>query len=879
MKKTVFLFYMFIIAVCGSFAQQTVISGRVVDANLQSPIMDANISLSENGSPLVVAYAVSDKHGNYSLTYNGKSERLTVSVSGFNLKKQTKTIDNKNQTVNFAVKEENIRLDEVIVEAPKIRQSGDTLNYNVAQFTGKEDRSIADVLKKMPGIQVSNDGTVLYQNRPINKFYIENLDLLQGRYGIATNNISAKDVATVQVMENHQPVRALIGKEFVNEAALNLRLKESAKGAFFLKAQVGIGAKPLLLSNELLGMYFARGMQHLSIYKGDNSGRDITRELQSLNFTSKENINIREMLHAVTPSSPSIAQQRYLFNNAHTATINNLNKVGKRYTLTTNLNYVYDKIEKDGYSFSEYFLPGNEIVQIDEKMNSVSPKNTFDAAFNLNANTDTYYFNNDLKLSGTWKNDASNVISNQKPINQQLKTPYYSVTNFFDLVKTSGKNIYKAQSFVGYKDIQQKFMVAPPVLKSIIPSEIHTQSISQTLNLSAFETRNRLSWSKTGRLSMNYTAGINTSVHKLHSELSADENHQRHTADTLQNNLTRNYIEGVFSASTIYNITPTMNFWVMLPLRYLLLWKENNEKTANTFIYLDPFIMFNWQLSARWSSNLMYGVSHLVGGIEKDYTNLVLLNYRLLMHNDKKFEKTLNHNAMWLLKYKNPFSTFFGSLSVSYNRNRQNLLHEYHYNGAFTTRKSVEKPNSSDHLSTSLSIGKDVEFLRSNVSLNMYYSRNYSEQIIQSRVVKSYNQSVSVSPRVTTKVASIATVQYGAAYSRFQSHLDLPGSSLPRIETFSQNFNVNIFPSARIVVSLRCDYFQNSSVNTQSKSMWFGDLGIKYKLKNMEFLLDWNNIFDTTYYVVSSYADAGRYFYSYRLRPSEVLLRVRFNIL
>ena len=863
-----------------SATAQTTIKGKVVDAVTLLPVEDANISWSEeNRNTVILGFTVSDSKGEYLLSYNGKAERITVSVSGFNLKKQSRTVENKSQTLNFSVEQEEIRLNEVIVKAPKIRQSGDTLNYNVAQFAGQEDRTIADVLKKMPGIQVRNDGTVLYQNRPINKFYIENLDLLQGRYGIATNNISAKDVATVQVMENHQPVRALIGKEFVNEAALNLRLKESAKGAFFLKAQAGIGAKPLLLSNELLGMYFARNMQHLSIYKGDNSGRDVTQELQSLYLTSKEDINIREMIHAVTPSSPSIPQQRYLFNNAHTATVNHLNKLGKRYTLTTNLNYVHDKIEKDGHSFSEYFLPGDEIIQIDEKMNSVSRENIFDAAFNLNANTDTYYFNNDLKLSGTWQNDASDVVSNQNAVNQQLETPRYSVTNFFDLVKTSGKKTYKAQSFVGYRDIRQDFTVTPPTLKGIVPSEIQPRSINQTLDLSAFETRNRLSWSKTGRLSMDYTAGFNASGHKLHTQLGADENHQRHTADTLQNSLVRNYVEGVFSASTGYAITPTMNFRTTLPLRCLFLSKQNKEKTADTFFYLDPFVMLNWQLSARWSSNLMYGVTHGVGGIEKDYTNPVLLNYRLLMRNDEKLEKTLNHNAMWLLGYKNPFTAFFGSLSLFYNKNRQNLLNEYHYKGTFTTRKSVEKPNSSDHLTTSLSIGKDVETLRSNVSLNISYSGNWSEQIIQSRIVKSYNQSVSASPRATTKIASIATVQYGATYSRFQSRLDLLDSSLPRIETFSQNFNVNLFPVANMVVSLRCDCFQNSSVNTQNKTIWFGDIGVKYKLKTVEFLLDWNNIFNATHYVVSSYADAGRYFYSYRLRASEVLLRVRFNIL
>lgn len=879
MRKLSILFCTLFGVIFCSFSQQSIIEGRIVYATSKAPVEDVTITLSEENSPIIIGFTTSDKEGRYTLTHKGKSERVTISVSGFNLKNQVKTVANKSQTLNFAVEEEQITLNEVIVKAPKIRQSGDTLNYNVAQFAGNEDRSIADVLKKMPGIQVRTDGTILYQNRPINKFYIENLDLLQGRYGIATNNISAKDVATVQVMENHQPVRALIGKEFVNEAALNLRLKESAKGAFFLKAQAGVGAKPLLLSNELLAMYFTRKMQHLSMYKGDNTGRDITQELQSLYLASKGNIGIREMIRAVAPSSPSIPQQRYLFNDAHTASVNNLNKLGERYTLTTNLNYVHDKTEKEGYSLSELFLPGNEMLQIEEKMSSITQKNLFDAAFNLNANTDTYYFNNDLKLSGTWKKDFSDVFSNDNSVNQQLHTPDYGVTNFFDLVKTRGKQTYKVQSFVGYKHIHQNFSVMPSLLKSVFPTETDVATVSQTLNLAAFETRNRLSWSRSGRLSMDYAAGFNASIQELNSRLSARDNRVDYTADSLQNNLHRNHLEGFFSASTSYDITPTMNIRATFPLRYLHLWKVSDKNTSDSFLYFDPFMMLNWQLSPRWSTNLTYGISHYVSNIEKDYNNPILINYRLLMRNDDKLEKGLNHNVMWLLGYKNPFTTFFGSLSLFYTGSLQNLLSEYRYDGVFTKKTSVEQPNASDNLSVSLSIGKELEALRSSVSLNISYSGNWSEQLLQSRLVKYRNRSLLLSPRITSKVTSFATAQYGATYSHLQSRLTISDSRLPRIETLSQDFALNLFPTNNLVVSFRCDYFKNSSVNRINKAMWFGDIGVKYKLKSVEFLLDWNNVFNATHYVVSSYADTGRFFYSYRLRPSEVLFRVRFSIL
>ena len=94
-------------------------------------------------------------------------------------------------------------LQEVEVKAKKIRQSGDTVTYNASSYIKKEDKVLEDLLRKMPGISVSSDGQISYNGKWISDFYIEGSDLLGGRYTIATTNINADDIATVQVMENH----------------------------------------------------------------------------------------------------------------------------------------------------------------------------------------------------------------------------------------------------------------------------------------------------------------------------------------------------------------------------------------------------------------------------------------------------------------------------------------------------------------------------------------------------------------------------------------------------------------------------------------------------------------------------------------------------
>lgn len=115
---------------------------------------------------------------------------------------------------------------EIIVKAPKVRVQGDTITYDVRLFSKEGDRSIGDVLRRMPGIKTNENGQVSYNGTPINRFYIENSDMLEGQYGLATNNISNKEVGSVEILQNHQPVKALEGIAFSEQAAINLKLKE-----------------------------------------------------------------------------------------------------------------------------------------------------------------------------------------------------------------------------------------------------------------------------------------------------------------------------------------------------------------------------------------------------------------------------------------------------------------------------------------------------------------------------------------------------------------------------------------------------------------------------------------------------------------------------
>ena len=149
---------------------------------------------------------------------------LTTSRLGYEPYRQK--IPAQTQQTEILLKESSLTLREVKVISSPIRRQGDTISYYMSNFHRPQDRNLADVLARMPGIHVQSDGRVQYDGKPINRFYIEDMNLLGERYSLATKNLSPSDIAAVQVYENHEPIKMLRDRSQTEQAALNIKLKD-----------------------------------------------------------------------------------------------------------------------------------------------------------------------------------------------------------------------------------------------------------------------------------------------------------------------------------------------------------------------------------------------------------------------------------------------------------------------------------------------------------------------------------------------------------------------------------------------------------------------------------------------------------------------------
>lgn len=186
MKRLVSYLLFFFVAVC-SMAQVNV-SGTVVDKESNEPLPGASVII-KGADGKIKKFASSKADGNFALTIPS-ADGCLLEIAMMNFAKQSIPIDSASFPLTVYMVPSATLLKEVTVKADRIREQGDTIAYNVGSFAQQQDRSIGDVLKRMPGIDVADNGKIQYQGEDINKFYIEGSDLLGGKYGIATTGIS-----------------------------------------------------------------------------------------------------------------------------------------------------------------------------------------------------------------------------------------------------------------------------------------------------------------------------------------------------------------------------------------------------------------------------------------------------------------------------------------------------------------------------------------------------------------------------------------------------------------------------------------------------------------------------------------------------------------
>ncbi len=876
------LFLLLLFAYSKSYTQ-TVISGKITNKD-QKVVSDVSVTLLNVNDSSIVAFTTSDDSGTYSLSTDNQSAEFLLSIYSFGIQRQIKRISNRTQTVNLTAEQGGIELREVVVKSTKMWGEKDTINYLVSAFSDKKDVVIADVLKKMPGITVSESGQISYKGKPINKFYIENMDMLGGRYNLATNNVAAADVSTVQVLENHQPIKALEKTQFSTDAAINLKIKENRKGIFTATGVAcgGYDTAPLY-HGELIGMYFGRGFQHLSTYKLDNAGNNIGKDLNS--FNSNGGISPMQMTSISIPGGPPIAFNRYFFNNSHATTINNLKKLKNDAELNFNMNFYHDNERRHSYAQTRYTLPSDNSEQvINENVSSRMRTNRLESELRYNLNKTNNYFNNYFNVSSAW-NDGVSDVTGSSLVEQNLQNLFFTAKNFTHWVKTreegKGFEIFSANSAMNQP---HNLTVTPGLYPAIFNQSIPYASLSQNVLTRGMASSNRLSLLTAfmiGDIRVSPTLTLDAELKNLRTDFDVQQNGG--VFRLLENNDFKNDIRWVNVRSSLgtdfsyQNGDLKINLFLPVAYRYTHVTDALRKEpyTRNKF-YFQPSAGFSYGFFGNWQLSGDYDFNVGSPSLSSLYTGYILSNYRSLNRYETRMFDTRNNGGSLSLSYKDILSMFFFGCDVSVSNFQSDAMYGQTMDGVLTVTRLVETPTNGNNLSVNGRISQGFDWKSMVVSANASWGRNNSTQLRQNVLMGYTGQGLNAGGSINLKLAKWLFADYNVGWGRSWGKTD-SGVAYSPISTMNNKATVSVQLPFDINIDGTYEHYYNSAVQG-NKNFSLADLGLGYIKGRTTYSLDWTNILNTRKFITSSYGALDSYYSEYDIRPMAVMLKVRFRL-
>ena len=876
MKRLVFLIISIFFSV-QAFAQTT-ISGEVVNEKKQ-PVFNASVMLLRVTDSLPMAYTFTDEKGHYQLVTQSEEAKLLIAVYGFNLKRQFKEVENKTQTVDFTVVEEALQLKEVSVKAEKIWGGNDTVNYVVDAFRDTTDIVIADVLKKMPGIEVKDDGKVEYKGKPISKFYIENMDMLQGRYNLATTSIAASDVASVQVMENHQEVRALQNIQFSDNVALNIKLKENAKGTFALMADLGAGwADSLQYEGGLTGMYFAKRDQFLGTLKANNSG---------INLVDNENVTVTSLASMVKPSAPGISGVRHTLNRSQGVTYNSLHKLKNEADLSFNLLVGGDRNRKSSESRTLYLLP-DDTLSLVERMQSLETAKMLEGSVNYNLNKDLDYLKISLIVSGH-RNWGEGLVDNGELIRQEENYQSLCAKANIHWIRKSRRDPESGVEFnsnTSYGTLPYGLQVAPGCFPEVLNGGEDYALILQNTGFQSFKSENFLRFLTSvvwKRLRIMPYFNFSMEEQRLNSSLTG-QNEDGLTIQFAENQFSNDIRWHKYQPAAGAYITydrRRVNVTLMMPvqLRYLQLDDRIGTASDKQFKVLSqPSLSFRYDFSHNWKVSTKIATYNNTPSLRTLYSGYIMQNYRTLSHYDCPLADTYGANGSLTLSFKNIMKYVFGDFSVNYNRYRNEVMYSQNFEGNTMVINAVEQPSWGDYLSVSLYAGKGFSWKRLNINAKCSYGLGRSPHLVQNQVATYYNQGWNAN-----LTASIAFTDYiffnnKGSFSRMTSSLDGFNAGSQPIVSLIDNANLSVLLPFSLSLTPSVEFYHTRSEGRTDNFVLL-DCSLGYTFRKVKFSLDVNNILDTESFVYSYYSGIYGYYSAYSIRPRTFLLTLRFKVI
>lgn len=858
--------------------QSEVISGVVVEAGKGTPVAGAVVLYVPAGQE-GTEYALSDVQGRFELQVSGMpaaGDSVRVSMLGYATVTLALVPDGNSvadwQDIRVELQPQALNIKEVVVRAPKVNLFGDTVEFNVQSFVEQQDKSISDVLKRMPGVEVREGGDIYYNGESIGNLYVEGMDLLGGRYSLLTRNLSAQDVKKVEIIEKHQPVKALKGITSGEKPAINLVLQDHARGKWVGSAALsgGVTSDPQALwDGNLFLMRVGRKWNSVNNIKTNNTGEDLSGDLRGLGIYDRSGGGGEDGFISVGTSEAPLDADRVRFNTSALTNTSNTWKLRNDWKLNASASYVFDRLESSNSSETTYYFEdgGRTIAESEEAM---TRQHNVQARVEAEANREGYFFRNVLRAEGEFQ-DALQTMTGQYPNTQTARLPYITVSDDLRYIHRKGGRSLTLMSQNDFTQYDQRLTVLRDGSGNGDADSVQRQRVG----ILDFNTDTYVStdFRVSRGLTIGLRGGFDASVRRLDSRLEGVGGSSVSGASgNFRNDLTAAYIRPYITPSLEYD-SKSWEARLSVPVSWARYWGLDTDH----FIYRASGSV-KYMPGPRLSLTVSGSASNSALDIHDFYSGYILRNYRYLTAGSLNTAQDESYSVTGRINFKDPVNMFYidGTVNRSWNILQTSSTQDFLGDYIVTGTEYAPSRGESWYASLSSSIG--IYGINGKVGVTLSYMDFSTTSILQDGVCTPYlSQTISLRPTFNGRLTRWMSLSYELGYSHYI--LSLPGTGTSESkDNFSHTLSLNLSPHRSLDLKLSAEHYYTMLTADQAKNTVLLDASVAWRLKGgVELSLTARNLLNQRTYAYSVFNALQQFSCEYRIRPLNILTGVYFT--
>lgn len=262
MKRILLLIICFVSL--ATFGQDMKIKGRVMDSYGEKPVENSVIMAVRLSDSILLGHTRSDADGRFNLEgVPIDTFELIMTHPNFSDKSYFIFGSEESKEIDIPVaampdKAQEVAEVNIIANKEAIYFKGDTMVYIADSFATRANANVEDLLKKLPGLTVNDDGSISSQGKDVSKVLVDGDEFFGADPTIATRNLGAEGVATVEVYEADNE-DAQDGEDSKIQV-LDVRLKDGYKKGYFGKVSGGSDFQKYY-EGEILANYFSNDLK------------------------------------------------------------------------------------------------------------------------------------------------------------------------------------------------------------------------------------------------------------------------------------------------------------------------------------------------------------------------------------------------------------------------------------------------------------------------------------------------------------------------------------------------------------------------------------------------------------------------------------------